>query len=156
MTDSSSNYGQPRHGGYDNRRHDDRRGGGGGFWGGRDGGSRGGGVDSRWANLDNDREEYGGGRHHYGGGRSGGYGGGGYGGDRGYGRGGPNRGDDRLAGKWDSRGQYHDPNNVDWTKVRLTGLFIPSLPVLASSTRRTTREGALQRRQLGHQLRKVR
>ncbi|CAG5113770.1 Oidioi.mRNA.OKI2018_I69.chr2.g7860.t1.cds [Oikopleura dioica] len=113
-----SNYGQPRHGGYDNRRHDDRRGGGGGFWGGsRDGGSRGGGVDSRWANLDNDREEYGGSRHHYGGGRSGGYGGGGgYGGDRGYGRGGPHRGDDRLAGKWDSRGQYHDPSNVDWTK----------------------------------------
>lgn len=67
-------------------------------------------VDSRWADLDNDRD---GGRDN----RSGGYGGRrddrGYErrDDRGYGGG---RRDDRLAGKWDTRGAYSE--DVDWTK----------------------------------------
>merc|ERR1719223_1305992 len=107
-----SSYGQPRQGGYDNRRQDDRRGGGGGFWSG--GGRRDGGgsrdVSSRWANLDNDREQYGGGRQQYGGQRSGG--------DRrqgGFGRQ-QRGGDERLAGKWDNRGGYQDAANIDWTK----------------------------------------
>jgi len=112
-------------GGYrDDRRGYNDRGQNGGFWPSRDN-SRGQQVDSRWADLDNDRDSgrgYGGGNG--GGYGGGGYGGGGYGGGRDYGRRdyqGDRRGrggDDRLASKWDSRDNRDYGDDQDWTKMQ--------------------------------------